>query len=85
MEDLAGLAFYEVRPCTRTIDTSPELTALLNSSTGPNEGTIRFFPDLLLSTAYIILRPFFSLAVDPAKVKSGEADIWDPKIWKFGK
>ena len=29
------------------------------SSTGPNEGTLRVLPMLSLSTAYIILRPFF--------------------------
>lgn len=59
--------------------------ALSISSTGPGEGTIRFFPDLLLSTAYFILRPFFNLNVDPTKIESGEVDIWDPKVWKFGK
>jgi len=64
---------------------TPKPTALFTSSTGPGEGTIRFFPDLLLSTAYVILRPFFSPAVDPAKFEAGEADIWDPKSWKFGK
>ncbi|KAG9101483.1 hypothetical protein FS749_006385 [Ceratobasidium sp. UAMH 11750] len=32
---------------------------LAMSSTAPGEGTIRFFPDLVLLTAYIILRPFF--------------------------
>ena len=29
------------------------------SSTAPGEGTIRFFPDLTLLTAYIILKPLF--------------------------
>ncbi|KAF8605002.1 DUF1479-domain-containing protein [Ceratobasidium sp. AG-I] len=32
---------------------------LAMSSTAPGEGTIRFFPDLALLTAYIILKPFF--------------------------
>ncbi|KAL0580983.1 hypothetical protein V5O48_001075 [Marasmius crinis-equi] len=29
------------------------------STTGPGEGTLRFFPALTLSTTYMILRPFF--------------------------
>ncbi|KAK1230925.1 hypothetical protein PQX77_005956 [Marasmius sp. AFHP31] len=31
------------------------------STTGPGEGTLRVFPSLKLSTAYMILRPFFKL------------------------
>ncbi|KAF8318653.1 DUF1479-domain-containing protein [Clavulina sp. PMI_390] len=33
---------------------------LAMSETGPGEGTIRFFPDIALSNAYLLLRPFFS-------------------------
>lgn len=29
------------------------------SDTGPNQGTLQVFPDLLLGSAYILLRPFF--------------------------
>lgn len=29
------------------------------SDTGPNQGTLKVFPDLLLGSAYILLRPFF--------------------------
>lgn len=29
------------------------------SDTGPGEGTLRLFPDVLLSNAYLLLRPFF--------------------------
>lgn len=37
-------------------------------STAPGEGTIRFFPDLALLTAYILLRPFFKpIDNDPRK------------------
>ncbi|CAE6529377.1 unnamed protein product [Rhizoctonia solani] len=47
---------------------------LAMSSTGPGEGTIRFFPDLALSTAYIMLRPFF-------KPVDGNAANLDPSNW----
>ncbi|KAJ1311612.1 hypothetical protein OPQ81_010088 [Rhizoctonia solani] len=49
---------------------------LAMSSTGPGEGTIRFFPDLTLSTAYIMLRPFF-------KPVDGNATNIDPLNWKI--
>lgn len=29
------------------------------STTGPGEGTLRLFPDVLLSNSYLLLRPFF--------------------------
>ncbi|KIL63988.1 hypothetical protein M378DRAFT_186857 [Amanita muscaria Koide BX008] len=29
------------------------------SNTGPNEGTLKVFPNILLGTSYLILRPFF--------------------------
>lgn len=29
------------------------------SDTGPNQGTLKVFPNLLLGSAYILLRPFF--------------------------
>ncbi|KAF9268460.1 DUF1479-domain-containing protein [Marasmius fiardii PR-910] len=35
------------------------------SSTGPGEGTLQFFPSLKLSTAYMILRPFFKPGPTP--------------------
>ena len=49
------------------------------SETGPTQGTLRVFPDVGLSNAYIILRPFFHPLVD---VKSPE--IYDAKNWSFG-
>ena len=49
------------------------------SETGPTQGTLRVFPDVGLSNAYIILRPFFRPLVD---VKSPE--IYDAKNWSFG-
>ena len=49
------------------------------SETGPTEGTLRVFPDVLLSNAYIILRPFFS-----PTVPSNSKDIYDANNWKFG-
>ncbi|CAE6506216.1 unnamed protein product [Rhizoctonia solani] len=49
---------------------------LAMSSTGPGEGTIRFFPDLTLSTAYIMLRPFF-------KPLDGNVANIDPSNWKI--
>ncbi|KAJ7036836.1 hypothetical protein C8F04DRAFT_1394077 [Mycena alexandri] len=48
------------------------------SKTGPHQGTLKVFPDVLLSNAYIILRPFFRPLV-PADSKG----ILDPKNWEF--
>ncbi|KAF8636796.1 hypothetical protein AX17_003258 [Amanita inopinata Kibby_2008] len=48
------------------------------SETGPTEGTLKVFPGVSLSNAYIILRPFFRPLVavnDPA--------ILDAKNWKY--
>ncbi|KAJ6549478.1 hypothetical protein B0H10DRAFT_1850934, partial [Mycena sp. CBHHK59/15] len=46
--------------------------------TGPHQGTLKVFPDVLLSNAYIILRPFFRPLV-PADSK----EVFDPKNWEF--
>lgn len=51
----------------------------ISSKTGPQQGTLKVFPDVLLSNAYIILRPFFRPLV-PAESK----DILDAKNWEFG-
>jgi hypothetical protein len=50
------------------------------SDTAPQEGTLKVFPDILLSTAYIILRPFFTCTVDPS-----DPNALDAENWKFGK
>jgi hypothetical protein len=47
------------------------------SETGPSQGTIRFFPDVLLSNAYIILRPFF-------RMKAGANDPLPAENWELG-
>ncbi|KAK0242477.1 hypothetical protein EDD85DRAFT_811490 [Armillaria nabsnona] len=51
---------------------------LAMSETAPTEGTLKVFPDVLLSNAYLILRPFFRLLVAP-----DSPDIWNPKSWAF--
>jgi hypothetical protein len=48
------------------------------SETAPTQGTLRVFPDVKLSNAYIMLRPFFR-----PTVPEDSADILDPKNWKF--
>lgn len=48
------------------------------SETAPGEGTLRVFPSVLLSNAYLILRPFFRPTVPPSS-----PDIRDPKNWEF--
>lgn len=50
------------------------------SDTAPQEGTLKVFPDILLSTAYIILRPFFTCTVDLS-----DPSALDANNWKFGK
>ncbi|PPQ86996.1 hypothetical protein CVT26_005465, partial [Gymnopilus dilepis] len=48
------------------------------SETAPKEGTLQVFPDVVLSNAYTILRPFFTPTVD---IESEE--IFSLKGWKF--
>ncbi|KAF7312021.1 hypothetical protein MIND_00214000 [Mycena indigotica] len=48
------------------------------SATAPGHGTLKVFPDVLLSNAYIILRPFFRPLVAP-----DSKEIWDVKNWVF--
>jgi hypothetical protein len=52
---------------------------LAMSETAPTEGTLKVFPDLLLSNAYIILRPFFR-----PLVPVDSSDILDAKNWEYG-
>ncbi|KAN0092612.1 Protein of unknown function (DUF1479) domain containing protein [Tylopilus felleus] len=51
---------------------------LTMSETAPTQGTLRVFPDVQLSNAYTILRPFFR-----PTVPEDSPDILDPKNWKF--
>ncbi|KIJ14412.1 hypothetical protein PAXINDRAFT_100134 [Paxillus involutus ATCC 200175] len=51
---------------------------LAMSETAPTQGTLRVFPDVALSNAYTILRPFFR-----PTVPLDSADILDAKNWKF--
>ncbi|KAK1221694.1 hypothetical protein PQX77_015524 [Marasmius sp. AFHP31] len=51
---------------------------LAMSKTGPKRGTLRVYPDVLLSNAYLILRPFFRSTVGP-----DAEDYLKPDNWKF--
>jgi len=51
---------------------------LAMSDTGPNEGTLQVFPDVMLSNSYLILRPFFRPITNPVS-----DDPLDPKNWEF--
>ncbi|RPD60796.1 DUF1479-domain-containing protein [Lentinus tigrinus ALCF2SS1-6] len=52
------------------------------SHTGPGEGTLRVLPMLSLATAYIILRPFFSLRPELASKVNSPGDIpLDADAW----
>lgn len=48
------------------------------SETAPTQGTLKVFPDIILSNAYIILRPFFRPIVS-----ADSGDILDAKNWEF--
>ena len=50
------------------------------SETAPTQGTLKVFPDVLLSNAYIILRPFFRLVAS-----SDFQNPMDPRNWEYGK
>ncbi|KAI0316742.1 hypothetical protein OF83DRAFT_1059849 [Amylostereum chailletii] len=51
---------------------------LAMSETAPSQGTIRFFPDVLLSNAYTILRPFFRAKATPVS-----EDLLAPENWEY--
>ncbi|KAF8574565.1 DUF1479-domain-containing protein [Ramaria rubella] len=51
---------------------------LAMSDTGPGEGTLQVFPNVTLSNAYLILRPFFRPIPTPVS-----DDPLDPKNWAF--
>lgn len=51
------------------------------TETGPTQGTLKVFPDVLLSNSYMILRPFFRFV---ESAESSENPL-DPKNWEFGK
>ncbi|KAF8495327.1 DUF1479-domain-containing protein [Gautieria morchelliformis] len=51
---------------------------LAMSDTGPNEGTLQVFPNIVLSNSYLILRPFFRPIPSPVS-----DDPLDPKNWAF--
>jgi hypothetical protein len=52
---------------------------LAMSETAPTQGTLKVFPDVLLSNAYIIMRPFFRPVVS-----SDSQDFLDPRNWEYG-
>ena len=48
------------------------------SEIAPSQGTLQVFPNVLLSNAYLILRPFFTpLSEDPAA-------LYDLTNWQYG-
>ena len=77
VQDFSGLVSIEVEV--------PFITDIFHndmircSETAPTEGTLQVFPDVAISNAYIMLRPFFRPMVpldDPA--------ILDPRNWELG-
>lgn len=67
------MARYEVCPL---ILYYPPILLTIYSETGPKQGTLQVFPDVILSNAYTILRPFFRF--------TGSGNELDPKNWEFG-
>lgn len=55
---------------------------LAMSNTGPKEGTLRLFPDVLVSNAYLLLRPFFN-PVAPLESFADPADFLAASNWTF--
>ena len=51
-----------------------------DSDTAPTQGTLKVFPSVYLSNAYLILRPFFKL-----KENLVTKDQLDPENWELGK
>ena len=73
------MACLEVRSLV-LVQTKPTKPFRNDSETSPHEGTLQVFPDVLLSNAYIILRPFFRL-----KDNLVTDDPLDPENWVLGK
>ncbi|KAI0076163.1 DUF1479-domain-containing protein [Panus rudis PR-1116 ss-1] len=48
------------------------------SETAPHEGTLKLFPNVFLSNAYIILRPFFS-----PKLAESDPGYLEPENWQY--
>ncbi|KAJ8692194.1 hypothetical protein PTI98_009529 [Pleurotus ostreatus] len=48
------------------------------SETAPTQGTLKVFPDVLISNAYLILRPFFR-----PRVTEDPQALLDPQNWAF--
>lgn len=64
----------------QVIDAISDVTYIIEcpfSDTAPGEGTLQVFPDVLLSNAYTIMRPFF-------KLKSSDADPMAADSWELG-
>jgi hypothetical protein len=57
----------------------PCSSRIFHSKTAPGQGTLKVFPDVLLSNAYIILRPFFR-----PLVPLDSEEILDAANWTFG-
>ena len=76
IQNLPGLAGYEVYSQT-IISITP--CNVLHSETAPTEGTLEVFPDVGLSNAYIMLRPFFQ-----PRVPLDDPEILDAKNWQYG-
>ncbi|CAL1716090.1 unnamed protein product [Somion occarium] len=50
------------------------------SETAPHEGTLKVFPDVLLSNAYTILRPFFRPKLESEKEEELDSSNWEYDI-----
>ena len=50
------------------------------SETAPTQGTLKVFPSIFLSNAYLILRPFFRL-----KETHVTSNTLDAENWELGK
>lgn len=55
------------------------ITLSAASETGPNMGTLKVFPDVQLSNAYVIMRPFFR-----PKEHQVTDDPLDAENWELG-
>ncbi len=69
------MACFEV--CRNLVDRDRVLNA--RSETGPGLGTLKVFPDVQLSNAYLIMRPFFR-----PKEKQVSEEPLDAKNWELG-
>lgn len=79
LQDIPGLARHDVSSISYPRGDQHLIFAISYSNISPGNGTLRVFPDVLLSNSYIILRPFFR------PISQSVSQSLNAKDWVYGK